>query len=400
MYTNNPTSNNHHNKWRIIIILGVLLALLLCLRVCKQKATETPTSPALQQTALSQVAVQRCTKKTFAFTQNKTGRLIKQRRKIKKGKTQHQEQPAKRNPIKKTITPEDKSMAKVMPTKREQTERSSLQQSEQPNESQPAPLSEQKAEHQEELPTIVNELDTMKRKTKSEHKPAKRLSARYKSHTQSRIGIRAGAGYASIVALGEMIEDYSIRPHYTLEEHGSTVPTLGLFVLLRQNRLAVELAADYTWLSANLVEHKQAGNIHEKTMFRYHVIIPQVALRLYLLDNFYMGAGVALALPTNPGGLDFTSDRPNMLASADKLIQAHLRETLRAKPQATPLVKVGYSSFKNGIEASLQYGYGLTDLIKTNDNPYGYHPARNNCHLFLLTVGYTIPIKHILKSTR
>jgi len=45
-------------------------------------------------------------------------------------------------------------------------------------------------------------------------------------------------------------------------------------------------------------------------------------------------------------------------------------------------------------------GYGLTDLIKTNDNPYGYHPARNNCHLFLLTVGYTIPIKHILKSTR
>lgn len=75
MYTNNPTPNNHHNKWRIIIILAVLLALLLCLRVCKQKVTETPTSPALQQTTLSQVAVQRCTKKAFAFTQNKTGRL-------------------------------------------------------------------------------------------------------------------------------------------------------------------------------------------------------------------------------------------------------------------------------------------------------------------------------------
>jgi len=32
------------------------------------------------------------------------------------------------------------------------------------------------------------------------------------------------------------------------------------------------------------------------------------------------------------------------------------------------------------------------DLIKTNENPYGYHKATNNSHLLLLTVGYTIPL--------
>ena len=57
-----------------------------------------------------------------------------------------------------------------------------------------------------------------------------------------------------------------------------------------------------------------------------------------------------------------------------------------------PLLKIGYSSFKNGIEASLQYGYGFMDLIKTNENPYGYHKTTNNSHLLLLTVGYTIPL--------
>jgi len=230
------------------------------------------------------------------------------------------------------------------------------------------------------------------RQPKSVREPRKRITVRYKGHNQSRIGIRAGAGYAVINNLGAMVEEGNIRPRYTLEACGATVPTIGVFALLRRNRLGMELATDYTWLASTLKEHKLAGNVNEETNFRYHVLMPQVAARLYLLGDLYMGVGVGLAVPLNPGGIDFTSDRPAMFASSDELTQAHLRETLRARVQAMPLIKVGYSSFKNGIEAYLQYAYGLTDLIQTKDNPYGYATARNNSHLFLLTVGYTIPL--------
>ena len=120
--------------------------------------------------------------------------------------------------------------------------------------------------------------------------------------------------------------------------------------------------------------------------------MPQVAARLYLLSDLYMGVGVGMSIPLNPGGIDFSSNRAAMFASVDKLTQEHLRETLRARLHVMPLLKIGYSSFKNGIEASLQYGYGFMDLIKTNENPYGYHKATNNSHLLLLTVGYTIPL--------
>ncbi|MBF1587127.1 MAG: hypothetical protein HXO24_05230, partial [Prevotella sp.] len=119
---------------------------------------------------------------------------------------------------------------------------------------------------------------------------------------------------------------------------------------------------------------------------------PQVAARLYLLSDLYMGAGVGMSIPLNPGGIDFSSNRAAMFASVDELTQEHLRETLRARLHVMSLLKIGYSSFKNGIEASLQYGYGFMDLIKTNENPYGYHKATNNSHLLLLTVGYTIPL--------
>ena len=167
---------------------------------------------------------------------------------------------------------------------------------------------------------------------------------------------------------------------------------IGVFALWRHDRLGVELAADYTWLSSTLKEHKQIGNIDEKTVFRYHVIMPQVAARLYLLSDLYMGVGVGMSIPLNPGGIDFSSNRAAMFASVDELTQEHLRETLRARLHVMPLLKIGYSSFKNGIEASLQYGYGFMDLIKTNENSYGYHKATNNSHLLLLTVGYTIPL--------
>ena len=199
-------------------------------------------------------------------------------------------------------------------------------------------------------------------------------------------------GYSVIGNLGALVEDGAIRPRYTMEESGVLVPSIGVFALWRHDRLGVELAADYTWLSSTLKEHKQIGNIDEKTVFRYHVIMPQVAARLYLLSDLYMGVGVGMSIPLNPGGIDFSSNRAAMFASVDKLTQEHLRETLRARLHVMPLLKIGYSSFKNGIEASLQYGYGFMDLIKTNENPYGYHKATNNSHLLLLTVGYTIPL--------
>ena len=214
----------------------------------------------------------------------------------------------------------------------------------------------------------------------------------HKHYYQTRIGIRTGGGYSVIGNLGALVEDGAIRPRYTMEESGALVPSIGVFALWRHDRLGVELAADYTWLSYTLKEHKQIGNIDEKTVFRYHVIMPQVAARLYLLSDLYMGVGVGMSIPLNPGGIDFSSNRVAMFASVDKLTQEHLRETLRARLHVMPLLKIGYSSFKNGIEANLQYGYGFMDLIKTNENPYGYHKATNNSHLLLLTVGYTIPL--------
>lgn len=347
----NSTSNTRRNVIRGIVALIIILIILLCLRLCKHDKEEVPTPQPTPSVSTPQETIKQDTTTVFPKAWQKVSKPKRKRKVIAASVLQ---------PAKEVAVQEKKETPQEQP--------------------------KQQAFIEPEPDDIV--IDTVE--TIREPKPKRIFS--HKHYYQTRIGIRAGVGYSVIDNLGALVEDGAIRPRYTMEESGALVPLIGVFALWRHDRLGVELAADYTWLSSTLKEHKQIGNIDEKTIFRYHVIMPQVAARLYLLSDLYMGVGVGMSIPLNPGGIDFSSNRAAMFASVDKLTQEHLREALRARLHVMPLLKIGYSSFKNGIEASLQYGYGFMDLIKTNENPYGYHKATNNSHLLLLTVGYTIPL--------
>ena len=347
----NSTPNTRRNVIRGIVALIIILIILLCLRLCKHDKEEVPTPQPPPSASTPQDTIKQDTTTVFPKTWQKVSKPKRKRKVIAASVLQ---------PAKEVAVQEKKETPQEQP--------------------------KQQAIIEPEPDDIV--IDTAE--TIREPKPKRVFS--HKHYYQTRIGIRAGMGYSVIGNLGALVEDGAIRPRYTMEENGALVPSIGVFALWRHDRLGVELAADYTWLSSTLKEHRQIGNIDEKTIFRYHVIMPQVAARLYLLSDLYMGVGVGMSIPLNSGGIDFSSNRTAMFASVDELTREHLRETLRARLHVMPLLKIGYSSFKNGIEASLQYGYGFMDLIKTNENPYGYHKATNNSHLLLLTVGYTIPL--------
>ena len=353
----NSTSNTRRNVIRGIVALIIILIILLCLRLCKQDKEEVPIPRPTPSASIPQDTIKQDTA-TISPVSTKAWQKVSKPKRKRKVIAASVFQPAE----KVVVADKKEEPAVVQKTPKEQ------------------PIIEPESDD-----VVIDTAETIR-----EPKPKRIFS--HKHYYQTRIGIRAGMGYSVIGNLGALVEDGAIRPRYTMEENGTLVPSIGVFALWRHDRLGVELAADYTWLSSTLKEHRQIGNIDEKTIFRYHVIMPQVAARLYLLSDLYMGVGVGMSIPLNPGGIDFSSNRAAMFASVDELTQEHLRETLRARLHVMPLLKIGYSSFKNGIEASLQYGYGFMDLIKTNENPYGYHKATNNSHLLLLTVGYTIPL--------
>ena len=212
-------------------------------------------------------------------------------------------------------------------------------------------------------------------------------------HHLFRIGLRAGVGYSSISGLSSIIENYDIRPTFTMNERGGINPRIGIFGTWQYRRLGAELGIDYTRILSKLTEHKIPENVTETTRFHYNFITPQVLLRFYVFPKFYMGAGISAAIPFGSRNIDFTNDRiGEVYRQQAERIQDHLRESVKARVTFIPTIKIGYVDIKNGLEAGLEYGFGFNDMLRTSANDYGYQERMNNLQTVSLTIGYSLPI--------
>ena len=212
-------------------------------------------------------------------------------------------------------------------------------------------------------------------------------------HHLFRIGLRAGVGYSSISGLSSIIENYDIRPTFTMNERGGVNPRIGVFGTWQYRRLGAELSIDYTRLSSKLTEYKKPENITETTRFHYNFITPQILLRFYAFPKFYMGAGISAAIPFGSRNIDFTNDRiGEVYRQQAERTQDHLRESVKARVTFIPTIKIGYVDIKNGLEAGLEYGFGFNDILRTSANDYGYQERMNNLQTVSLTIGYSLPL--------
>ena len=212
-------------------------------------------------------------------------------------------------------------------------------------------------------------------------------------HHLFRIGLRAGVGYSSISGLSSIIENYDIRPTFTMNERGGVNPRIGVFGTWQYRRLGAELGIDYTRILSKLTEHKIPENVTETTRFHYNFITPQFLLRFYVFPKFYMGAGLSAAIPFGSRNIDFANDRiGEVYRQQAERTQEHLRESVKARVAFIPTIKIGYVDVKNGLEAGLEYGFGFNDMLRTSTNDYGYQERMNNLQTVSLTIGYSLPI--------
>ena len=215
----------------------------------------------------------------------------------------------------------------------------------------------------------------------------------FSHHHLFRIGLRAGVGYSCISGLSSIIENYDIRPTFTMSERGGISPRIGVFGTWQYRRLGAELGIDYTRILSKLTEHKIPENVTETTRFHYNFITPQVLLRFYAFPKFYMGAGISAAIPFGSRNIDFTNDRVGeVYRQQAERTQDHLRESVKARVAFIPTIKIGYVDVKNGLEAGLEYGFGFNDMLRTSANDYGYQERMNNLQTVSLTIGYSLPL--------
>lgn len=208
-----------------------------------------------------------------------------------------------------------------------------------------------------------------------------------------RLGLRAGAGYSKITGLGSIVESYDVRPTFTMEERGVVVPRIGIFGTWQYRRLGAELGVDYMRFSSKITEHKLPQDVTETTKFHYDFLTPQLMFRFYAFPKFYMGAGISAAIPFGSRHIDFSNDRNGQVYRQQaERTQDHLRESLKARVLFMPSVKIGFADPRSGLEAGIEYGFGLNDLLRTRPNDYSYQERKNNVQYVSFTIGYSLPL--------
>ena len=235
----NSTPNTRRNVISGIVALIVILIILLCLRLCKHDEEDVPTPQATPSASTPQDTIKQDTTTVLPKAWHKVSRPKRKRKVIAASALQPAEKVAV---IEKKAEP-----AVVQETPKEQPK-------------------QQTGIEPESDDVVIDTAEIIR-------EPKPRRVFLHKRYYQTRISIRAGVGYSVIANLGALVEDGAVRPRYTMEENGAFVPSIGVFALWRHDRLGVELAADYTWLSSTLKEHKQIGNIDEKTglsLSRHH----------------------------------------------------------------------------------------------------------------------------------
>lgn len=208
-----------------------------------------------------------------------------------------------------------------------------------------------------------------------------------------RLGIRFGGAYSRITRLGNIVESYDTRPMFSMDESGCFSPTAGLFITWQYRRIGAELGADYLRLSGRIKEYRMREDITEKTTFHYNYIAPQLMFRFYAYPKFYISAGARAAIPFGSRHIDYANDRTGEVYRQQSwLTQYHLRDAVKSHVVFMPSLSIGYTDAKSGLEASLEYSFGATDILRTEPNDYGYSEISNNAHWLGLTIGYSIPL--------
>ena len=208
-----------------------------------------------------------------------------------------------------------------------------------------------------------------------------------------RLGVRAGAGYSAITSLSGMMESYNMRPEFTLDEKGGIVFRGGIFATWRYGRIGAELGADYMRLSGCVEKNTPRLSLSEKTNISCDVIAPQLMFRFYPFRDFYMSAGALMTIPFHTE-VNYTTNRTGTVYMQQDYLKAmHLQESVKSRIQFMPALKIGYTNRKAGIEAAIEYNYGVNDLLRTIENDYGYTERTNNSHYVGVSLGYTIKLK-------
>lgn len=209
-------------------------------------------------------------------------------------------------------------------------------------------------------------------------------------------GLKAGAERCQMTGLSNMMITEENRPLYTLSDEIVYVPSVSLFAHYHfsESQIALEGVIGYRQTSA---EAQRASDFDtESFVARLHHVTAGVNFRFYVIK----GLNVAIGMEAGPCINGTTIMEYNSQScSNSQLMQRreHIRECIKGRHTALADVVLGYE-LPIGFSVEAIYRKGLTDLIETGVNNYGFTECSNRSSYIGVSIGWAIGVKGFLQK--
>jgi len=212
---------------------------------------------------------------------------------------------------------------------------------------------------------------------------------------QSRLnfGFSAGANMNQITGLPMMIESNPLGEFsgYTFDTHFRAGFLGGVFLNYRAHHLfAVQPEIGFA-MHHGKVSYSDINAFEYNVIFRYNYLTAGVGFKFYPWQDLFLSVTPQVGFNLRPDNLFYTSNGEAMFGP-DLETQQLMRNIITGRTNVVLGFGVGYQ-FWNRFYVSFRYNLGLSDMIETSANTFGFTERANLSSSFQLTVGFVIPLR-------
>ena len=205
------------------------------------------------------------------------------------------------------------------------------------------------------------------------------------------LGFFAGATQNEITGIPQMLVPEDFFSGYEFEQRKRLGFTGGVFLNYRPSPLfAVQPELGFS-MKHGEVGYSDIDGFKYDLVFRYNYLNAGVGFKLYPWRHLFLSVTPQVGFNLNPGNLRYWSNDQDRFGP-DLQTQQLLRGVIKGRTNVTLSFGLGYQ-FWNRFYVDVRYYLGLSDMIETLHNNFGFAETVNLSNGFQVTLGFAIPMR-------
>jgi hypothetical protein len=213
-----------------------------------------------------------------------------------------------------------------------------------------------------------------------------------RNNSELSFGFFAGANLNEITGIAEMLVSDPQYSGFEFKDEKCWGFTGGIFLNYRPHHLfSIQPELGFA-MKHGLIKYSDINEFEYDLNFKYNYLNVGTSFKLHIPRcDLFLSITPQIGFNLTPSNLYYTSNGEDQYGP-DLQTQQLMRNVIKGRTNVTLAFGLGYQ-FWNRFYVDARYYLGLSDMIETHVNSYGFKETVNFTNGFQFTVGYAFPLK-------